>query len=60
VTRPDLELLSEALAVLEEGFARLPEAGRSAEPPPQDATAEAAALRAVLLETAARLRDNYP
>jgi glutamate/tyrosine decarboxylase-like PLP-dependent enzyme len=60
VTRPDLELLSEALAVLEEGFARLPEAGRSTEPPPQDATAEAAALRAVLLETAARLRDNYP
>jgi glutamate/tyrosine decarboxylase-like PLP-dependent enzyme len=56
VNRPDLELLSEALAALEEGFARLPAgpAGRG------DAGPDRAALRAVLLETAARLRDNYP
>lgn len=47
-----LLLLHDALARMEEGFAGLPAPGtRPADP---------AALRAVLLEAAARMRDNYP
>jgi glutamate/tyrosine decarboxylase-like PLP-dependent enzyme len=53
VNRPDLDLLAEALAALEEGFARLPAV-------PADASLDAGALRTVILETAARLCDNYP
>jgi glutamate/tyrosine decarboxylase-like PLP-dependent enzyme len=53
VNRPDLDLLAEALAALEEGFARLPAVTA-------DASLDAGALRTVILETAARLCDNYP
>ncbi|MBM4218903.1 MAG: aspartate aminotransferase family protein [Gammaproteobacteria bacterium] len=47
-----LPLLQDALAVLEQGFADLPDNPASAGNPE--------ALRKVLLEAAARLRDNYP
>lgn len=46
-----LDLLEEALAVLDEGFARLPRLERRS---------ERERWRAVLLEAAGRLRDNYP
>jgi glutamate/tyrosine decarboxylase-like PLP-dependent enzyme len=50
---PDsLLLLHDALARLEEGFVNLPDPGARPVDP--------AALRKVLLETADRLRDNYP
>ncbi len=51
--RAGLDALSAALDRLEEGFADLP----AVEPA---AAADAAALREVLLEAAARLTDNYP
>jgi glutamate/tyrosine decarboxylase-like PLP-dependent enzyme len=47
-----LQLLREALAALEQGFADLPNHGVQSSDPE--------ALRKVLLDTAARLRDNYP
>jgi tyrosine decarboxylase / aspartate 1-decarboxylase len=50
--RESLEILSGALESLEAGFAGLPASG--------DASAHDEATRAVLLETARRLRDNYP
>jgi len=46
-----LPLLKEALEILEEGFRDLPDF---------DARFDMAALRPVILETARRLRDNYP
>ena len=47
-----LLLLNDALARMEEGFAQLPATdARQVDP---------AALRKVLLETAERMRDNYP
>ena len=49
--RESLTLLDEALAVLEQGFADLPEF-RPAPLPPR--------AREVLLETARRMQDNYP
>ena len=49
--RESLDALRDALARLEEGFARLPEAHAV----PLDA-----AGRSVLLEVAQRLGDNYP
>lgn len=51
--RAGLDALSAALDRLEEGFAALPALGGA------DAS-QAARLREVLLETAARLTDNYP
>jgi len=45
-------LLQDALAVLEQGFAGLPDNPAG--------TADAEALRQVLIETATRLQDNYP
>jgi glutamate/tyrosine decarboxylase-like PLP-dependent enzyme len=47
-----LLLLQDALAVLEQGFADLPDNPAG--------TGDPEALRKVLLETAARLQDNYP
>jgi glutamate/tyrosine decarboxylase-like PLP-dependent enzyme len=47
-----LLLLQDALAVLEQGFAGLPDDPAG--------TGDPEALRTVLLETAARLQDNYP
>src|SRR5262249_16454106 len=47
----NLELLGQALRALDDGFARLP---------PAVARVDRARLREVLLETAARLHDNYP
>ena len=47
----DLALLREALATLEDGFASLPSFARRDDVP---------RLRAVLLDAATRLRDNYP
>jgi glutamate/tyrosine decarboxylase-like PLP-dependent enzyme len=47
----DLQYLGEALTVLEEGFKPLP---------PFETNCDAARLRAVLNETALRLRDNFP
>src|SRR5215469_5917971 len=49
--RDGLKLLDEALATLEQGFADLPEFKPAPLPP---------AARAVLLETARRMQDNYP
>src|SRR5690349_13973489 len=49
--RDTLSLLDEALAALDAGFADLPPIGRDA---------ELGRLRAVLLDAAERMRDNYP
>ena len=49
--RESLALLDEAVRLLEEGFAALPET---------TASVDTAALRPVLLETARRMQDNYP
>ena len=49
--RSTLPLLDEALAVLEEGFARLPQVATDVDRP---------AMRRVILEAARRMQDNFP
>ena len=51
ISQPGLDLLQEALNHLGNGFTGLP---------PAEGRLEAERLRPVLLEVAARMRDNYP
>ncbi|MGH9519988.1 MAG: hypothetical protein ACRD2D_10080 [Terriglobales bacterium] len=52
---PVPELIAQATHVLDSGFAALPEFA-----PAHRSAMDLAAMRAVLEETAARLRENYP